>query len=468
MKRKIQYKGFLMALACLLLLVGIHPSYVYAEEGWPSGPQTDSPCVIVMEVQSGTVLYEKNAHEQHYPASITKIMTSLLAIENSSMDEVVTFSENAVYKTEGSSIWRDVGEEMTMEQCLYGLMLASSNDCGYAIAEHVSGTMEGFVEEMNKRAKQLGCTDTHFANPHGLTDPEHYTTCYDMALIAREAYKNEEFRKIIGTVRYTIPATNKHDEETYLKNHNEMLHPFRTNGEYQYEYCTGGKTGWTEAANSTLVTYAEKDGLQLVCVIMNTQSPSQWKDSIRLYDYCFQNFQAWNVSENEKSYEETKENGGLSDIEPYVEMDRNGVIVLPKTAQFEDAVSEVSYENQSDTVEATLKYTYEGRDVGGADIVTTNARVAGFTFHSREAATETEALTEAGEKKGIAFPVKTILLVLLGIVVLVLLGFGIRLLWDRMPLIRRKYFNGGGFHHRKYRTIKDTRKHKRRRRFKKR
>ena len=231
---------------------------------WPQGPEVQSSAAIVMELSTGLILYEKNIHDVHYPASITKILTTLLAVENSTMDEVVTFSKDSVFNTEGSGIARDVGEEMTMEQCLYAVMLASANECAYAVAEHVAGDIQSFVDMMNERCAALGCKNTHFNNCNGLPDEQHYTSVYDMALIAREAYSNETFRIICGTKTYTIPFTNKHeDEETFLQNHHQMLYPYRTR-EHLYDYCLGGKTGYTLAANSTLVTYAEKDGMTLV------------------------------------------------------------------------------------------------------------------------------------------------------------------------------------------------------------
>ena len=228
---------FLCLLLGMILLTGSMCIPVYAAEYWPEGPEVVSPNVIVMEASTGTVLYDRDSLEAHYPASITKIMTTLIALENSDLNDIVTFSDAAIDNTEGSGIARDYGEQMTMEQCLYAVMLASANECAYAVAEHVGGTIENFVAMMNEKAKELGCQNTHFANPHGLHDENHYTCCYDMALIAMAAYQNETFRIIVGTARYTIPPTNKHAEQTDLQNHNEMLYPFQTN-KYVYD-------GWT-------------------------------------------------------------------------------------------------------------------------------------------------------------------------------------------------------------------------------
>lgn len=323
---------------------------VKAADYWPDAPETLSPSVILMEESTGTILYEKNMDEAHYPASITKIMTTLLALENGNLSDMVTFSDDAINNTEGSGIARDYGEQMTLEQCLYGVMLESANECAYAVAEHVGGTVENFVDMMNAKAKELGCTNTHFANPHGLQDENHYTTAHDMALIAQAAYQNETFRIIIGTKMYTIPPTNKHAEETVLRNHHDMLCTYHNaNRKYLYPYCVGGKTGYTATANSTLVTYAEKDGMTLICVVMNTQSPNQFIDTVNLFDYAFDNFQVLNVAENDTDYsaETTVDNGNLNNIEPFVELDKDAVIVLPKTAEFSDTSSSVEYNDLS-------------------------------------------------------------------------------------------------------------------------
>lgn len=170
-------------------------------DNWPAGPQIYAESAVVMEASTGTILYAKNMDQQMQPASITKIMTVLLALEHLKMDEEVTFSHNAVYSIEydSSHIARDEGEILTVEECLYAIMLESANECSNAIAEHVSGSVEAFADLMNERAAELGCTGTHFINPHGLPSEEHYTTAHDMALITQEAIKYEKFRQFAGT-----------------------------------------------------------------------------------------------------------------------------------------------------------------------------------------------------------------------------------------------------------------------------
>ena len=416
--------------ACLILTiisaVCLGKVDVKAADYWPDAPETLSPGVILMEESTGTILYEKNMDEAHYPASITKIMTTLLALENGNLSDMVTFSDDAINNTEGSGIARDYGEQMTLEQCLYGVMLESANECAYAVAEHVGGTVENFVDMMNAKAKELGCTNTHFANPHGLQDENHYTTAHDMALIAQAAYQNETFRIIIGTKMYTIPPTNKHAEETVLRNHHDMLCTYHNaNRKYLYPYCVGGKTGYTATANSTLVTYAEKDGMTLICVVMNTQSPNQFIDTVNLFDYAFDNFQVLNVAENDTDYsaETTVDNGNLNNIEPFVELDKDAVIVLPKTAEFSDTSSSVEYNDSDPEIAGSITYTYAGRNVGKADIKTTGVVVEGYAFDNESTEEEEQEAVSTVQVKPIVVVLLIVAVILLGVLLFFLKRF---------------------------------------------
>lgn len=416
--------------ACLILTiisaVCLGKVDVKAADYWPDAPETLSPGVILMEESTGTILYEKNMDEAHYPASITKIMTTLLALENGNLSDMVTFSDDAINNTEGSGIARDYGEQMTLEQCLYGVMLESANECAYAVAEHVGGTVENFVDMMNAKAKELGCTNTHFANPHGLQDENHYTTAHDMALIAQAAYQNETFRIIIGTKMYTIPPTNKHAEETVLRNHHDMLCTYHNaNRKYLYPYCVGGKTGYTATANSTLVTYAEKDGMTLICVVMNTQSPNQFIDTVNLFDYAFDNFQVLNVAENDTDYsaETTVDNGNLNNIAPFVELDKDAVIVLPKTAEFSDTSSSVEYNDSDPEIAGSIMYTYAGRNVGKADIKTTGVVVEGYAFDNESTEEEEQEAVSTVQVRPIVVVLLIVAVILLGVLLFFLKRF---------------------------------------------
>ncbi len=354
------------------------------EEGnsWPEGPNVFAESAIVMEASTGLILYEKNMNEVHYPASITKIMTALLAVENSNMGEVVTFSKKAVFDVDldSSRIGIDVGEQLTMQQSLYGILLESANEVSYAVAEHVAGSAEEFAKMMTERAKSLGCLNTNFVNPHGLHDDNHYTTAYDMALITREAMKNDTFRKIFATRTYQIPPTNIQPETRYLRNH----HRFILRQDYHYDDCIGGKTGYTSKSKFTLVSVAKRGDLELICVIMRDDSNEhQYTDTKKLFDYAFDNFSIYPIADLESSQTLAESpmfnryNPLLSENSSPITTDEKGYLVLPNTASFKDAIKEVTFypvseqttTPQNNKIVGKISYTYNGKYVGGADIL---------------------------------------------------------------------------------------------------
>jgi len=265
-------------------------------QDWPEGPPVYAESAVVMDIDTGTILYSKNMDDQKYPASITKIMTTLLAIENSHLNDRVIFSDNAIWGIErdSSHIGIRIGENISMKDCLYGMMLASANEVCLAVAEHVAGDVDSFVALMNDKAKELGCKNTHFTNPNGLPDEQHYTTAYDMALIAKAAFQNDTFREVCSTKAYRIGWTNVTGEDRWLGNHHKMMWE---DSEYYYEGCLGGKTGYTDVALNTLVTYANRNDRNLLCVTMRTQGRQIYPDTALLLDYGFTNFYQISVSE---------------------------------------------------------------------------------------------------------------------------------------------------------------------------
>jgi serine-type D-Ala-D-Ala carboxypeptidase (penicillin-binding protein 5/6) len=236
---------------------------------------------VLLEQQSGRILYAKDAHEKKRIASITKIMTAILAIESGKLDETVKISEQAV-RAEGSSIYLKPGEKIKLEDLVYGLMLRSGNDAAVAIAEHVGGSLDGFVYLMNQKAEEIGMENTHFANPHGLDDHEnHLSTAYDMALLTQYAMFNDTYQKIAGTKVHRVPDPAGNWDRVWT-NKNRLLTGL-------YEYTTGGKTGYTKRAKRTLVTTASKDKLDLIAVTLN--GPDDWNDHINMYEYGFRNYE---------------------------------------------------------------------------------------------------------------------------------------------------------------------------------
>ena len=274
----------------------------------PAPPRIQSDYAILMEMKSGTILYEKNAREKAYPASTTKVMTALLTMEHCQLDESLTFSYRATHELPAGSshIARTENEVMTIEECLYGMMVASANEVAQGLAEYISGSFESFASLMTLRAYELGAINTNFVNAHGFHDPNHYTCPYDLALIMREAMKHDVLKTIMGTEKYQIPPTNKHHEITYL----QMKHPLLSNVEsMKYPYAVAGKTGYTEEAMNTLVTYAKQGGLDLICVVMHAPgSKATGEDSVALFNYGFQNFHCMSLSGAESVIQNQEDN----------------------------------------------------------------------------------------------------------------------------------------------------------------
>ena len=259
-------------------------------QGWPQAADIASDTGILMDADTGTVLFDKGGDQQRYPASITKIMTLLVAVENSSMDEQVTFTETGVRNVaaDSSNINSKVGEVMTMQDCLHALMIISANDAAAQIAEHVGGTEQNFIDMMNQRAAEIGCTNTHFANSSGLPDENHYSSAKDMALIFREGLKNKDFRSVIGDADYTIQPTNMTSDKRVMHTHHPMFAP---ESDIYYPGCIGGKTGFTNLAAHTLVTAVEQNGATYIAVVMHgVELSTCCLDSKALFDYGFGNF----------------------------------------------------------------------------------------------------------------------------------------------------------------------------------
>ena len=387
----------LMAIAVFILFFSVHPDKVFAVDtlpseeltvqwearkslpvdtnaikSWPRGPENGTESAILMDVDTKAILYAKNINERLYPASTTKMMTALLVVENCQMDEIVTFSDEAIDNTEWSSsrIGIKKGEQLTVEQCLYGLLLGSANEVAYALAEHVGGDLTTFVGMMNEKAASIGCTNTHFVNASGLPDPDHYVSALDLALIAREFFSNETLCMISGTARYVIPTTNITDEERPLENHHKMIRGRK----YEYDGIIGGKTGFTVDARQTLVTCAQREGMKLVCVVMKDESPYQFTDTADLLDYGFASFQKYNVADNENRYNirsasffHTKLDimGSSREI---LSLNRSGSIVIPKGMDFNEPVVMVDLDPGVEGAVAKLDYYVGDNRVGGTTL----------------------------------------------------------------------------------------------------
>jgi D-alanyl-D-alanine carboxypeptidase len=423
---------FVFILFCIL--AGIRPESAQAKES----VSVSADSAIVMDVQSGTILYEKNIDKKEYPASITKIMTALVALENSSLSETVTYSKEAVTNLEinASNISIQPGEKLSMEDSLYAILMMSANEACNGVAEHVAGSIDNFVKMMNQKAKELGCTGTHFANANGLWMKNHYTTAHDMALIARAAYRNPTFAKITGTKQYNIGKTNKYQART-LYNHHGMLYAYKF-PQYLYEYCVGGKTGYTEKCRYTLVTYAKKNNMTLLSVVMKVpkspyEEPNEYTDSTKLLNYGFNRFKRVSIvddaaGEINSEHLFTKFSPFYSTDSDVLSIDEDAGIILPKKADISKTEKKVEYydtpvevQNEDGSIGkmaiGKITYTYKGKEVGGSEIYYQN-KTSNLTLTDSFDMSEwfDDAVEEANKDP---FPWKTFILVLIGAVLII-------------------------------------------------
>ena len=445
-----------MILICFLLILNIDitaqavdPSEI---ENWPMGPEVASQGAVLIEANTGTVLYSKNMNQRFYPASTTKILATLVAMEHAKLDEKVDFSTEAVFSIErgSSNMGMDVGQQITMEQCLYGILVYSANEVTNAVAEHVAGDIDTFVGMMNEKAAALGCSNSHFVTTNGLHDDMHYTTPYDLAQIGRAFFANETLAKMAGTRYYKIEPTDRQPDLIELYTHNKL-----TNNTYPYEGYVGGKTGYTTVANQTLISCAKRNGMTLICVVMSVDSPGQYTDTISLFDYGFNNFSRVNVAENETNYTLMnsdffkKEGDIFGESETIMSIEPTDSIILPATIDFDMVESELNYVDDLSSPDsvAVIDYSYEGMPLGNANIVLAQDQPA-YDFESPNI----EADPGEGTEKGAVIFVnvaKTILIVL-GVLVLILL-----LIFVGKYL---KEFNFSIFRRRKYMFKDNTKK----------
>ncbi|PRR94381.1 D-alanyl-D-alanine carboxypeptidase family protein [Bacillus atrophaeus] len=272
---------FLKKAAVIILVTAFLLTFIKEHKAY-AAINVSAKSAIVIDGASGRVLFAKDEHEKRRIASITKIMTAVLAIESGKMEETVTVSANAV-RTEGSAIYLKEGQKVKLKDLVYGLMLRSGNDAAAAIAEHVGGSLGGFVYMMNQKAEQIGMENTRFQNPHGLDDHEnHYSTAYDMAILTKYAMKLKDYQTISGTKVYKAETM-----ESVWKNKNKLLTGL-------YQYSTGGKTGYTKLAKRTLVSTASKDGTDLIAVTIN--DPNDWDDHMNMFEYVFNHYKTYIVA----------------------------------------------------------------------------------------------------------------------------------------------------------------------------
>lgn len=361
------------------------PMTAFAKPDWPSDTGIESEAGIVMDADSGAVLFGQNIHVQKAPASITKILTALVVIENSSLDDTVTFSHDAVYNVEdgsGNKNSIEEGDTLSVRDCLYLLLMRSSNQAANALAEHVGGSRDGFVKMMNEKTAELGCENSHFANPSGLNDDTQLTSVYDMALIASAAYKNDTLLTISEEKSYRLPATKNNPDGVTIQPEHKLLITTDTENPNYYPYAVAGKTGYTSVAGQTLVTYAIKDDRRQIAVTMKSTQATHYQDTIALLDFGFLRFENVNISENETAYtsgDQPVQIGDNSYQPSDLSMDTSAVITIPKDASFADAEKTVVTDLPEDAPQgavALLSYKYNDRKIGQVYLISASAAEA--------------------------------------------------------------------------------------------
>ena len=327
---------------------------------------------VLMDAASGSILYSKNADTQFYPASITKVLTTLVALENGSLSDSIICNAETLYAIEqGSSrVGLEAGEIITLEDALYFVMLQSGNDAAAVVAETIGGSIEGFVEMMNQKAKELGCTGSNFMNPHGLPDENHYTTARDMALIMQAAVNNPDFCTIASATNFKVGATNM-NESRGVWNHHKMILPA---SEYHYDGVREGKTGYTTVALNTLVTSAERNGIKLIAVILHCQGAANtYYDTAKLFDYGFENFTILKPLQN-FNLKAAAEAAGLSEANMEKLSRYNAIyntdytVFAPSNVSLENISVTFSSEGPSNGIFGKLILTYNGQEIGSLNV----------------------------------------------------------------------------------------------------
>ena len=396
-----KWKQKITKFVCFALTCQLFVLTAWAKTDWPSDTGIMAESGIVMDMDSGAILYGQNIHLPYYPASITKILTALIVLENCNLDDTVTFSTTAVNQVEadsGNKISVVAGDELSVEDCLYALLLVSCNQVANALAEHTAGSIPAFVDMMNEKLAELGCQESHFENPSGLNNDNQYVSAYDMALIAQAAYDNETMVEISSATTHKIAPTTQNPDGFTIRGEHRLCVTEDPSSPYYYPEAVAGKTGYLIKAGNTLVTYAVKDNRRLVSVILKGQPRQYFVDGKALLEFGFRSFQNYTVADYESRYVTGNETINLdkgsfqaSDLM----IDPDSVITLPNGATFEDAdislgaLPEISPENAV----ALLTYTYNDRVIGTAYLLAKD----GVTIDDDDSSSSTDSANASAD-----------------------------------------------------------------------
>ena len=388
-------KKLAKVLCGVLVFAQLGTVQAFARPDWPSDTGIEAEAGAVMDVDTGTMLFGQNSHVEYYPASITKILTALVVLEHADLTDTVTYSDKAMNSVEadsGNKLSLVAGDTMTVEDCLYALLLASVNQAANALAEHVAGSISDFVDMMNAKAAELGCTESHFANPSGLNNDNQVVTAFDMTKIAAAAYSNPKLLEISSAKTWKIGATTNNPDGVSVKNEHRLVITEDPESPYYCPEAVAGKTGYLLKAGNTLVTYGEKDGRRVVSVILKGSPRQYFVDGKSLLQFGLNRFQNVDIAENETRYvtgEDQVDVNGTSYAPSDLAIQSGKKITLPKDAAFADA--ELSLDAVPDGApEGTvgvLNYTYNERKIGSAYLMT---KAGAEALAAAEAAGETE------------------------------------------------------------------------------
>lgn len=364
-------------LCCILIISQLFAITTFAEPpAWPSDTGIMAESGAVIDVDSGTLIYGQNCINNAYPpASITKLLTALIVLENCELDEVVTFSDTAMLSVEadsGNKLSLVAGDQLSVEDCLYALLLFSVNQSANALAEHTAGSIPAFVDMMNAKAAQLGCSEkTHFDNPSGLNGDTQKVTAYDMALIAKAAFNNEELLKISSSLNHKIAPTVNNPTGVSFRHEHRLIYTTDPSSEYYYPPAVAGKTGYLRLAGNTLVTYAEKDGRRLISIILKGSYGQYFVDGKNLLEFGFSRFKNLVIAEHESHYVTGEEPVLINDVSYHASdlmIEPERVITLPNNANFEDAMLTLEGlpSDHPENAVALLRYSYNDRQIGKA------------------------------------------------------------------------------------------------------
>lgn len=358
-------------------------------ENWPIGPSIGAQAAILIDANNGSILYAKNIHERLYPASITKLLTTYIAVSQMNLEDEITFSPDAV-----SSIrwWEDAnmgvnpGTTLPLKDVLSGILVGSANEAAYALAEHISGDITSFSALMNQTAKELGCTNSNFVTPNGIHDEKHYTTAYDMAMIAKAFFSNDTLSQLSGTLQYQVPVNETQVKENIILTAKSQLLPGKA---YAYDSLIGTKTGYTDSARQTLVSCAQKNGMKLICVILKEENPYQYSDTVELFEYGFNNFEVLSLNDIETPYSIknhffTTSTDIFGNSRSIISMDQKDYITLPNTLTLNDLSSNVSYNNSDSSSVCSINYFYKNNPLGKIDVILTEEISYKFDFNNQK------------------------------------------------------------------------------------